>query len=640
MIYQLNPWQLAMPLQIKPMGGWVRNLIIGMFAILLSGCGGGFKATDLLSSEASQLASTLCSPNAQQSCPISNGAGSQTCNGTGAAWDSCAATSCNSGYLLSNGVCISIQCVTGFVPSASQLVDSRIFIWQYYLAMNPDLPLAGIQTEDGAINHWLNNGVYEGRRASPGFSSPEYLQTYADLAACFTGPSKYAQALSHYLTNGSIEGRSGTKANSTFGGQLPAGALGDTLFGNEVVQIESSSTVAGAINGIWYGGKQFVNNWDHGRQVQADWNDYGGACDNPTEAGGGYDGYGITTSSLLEGISVTPQGVMTTASRPAYWSTYSQRASYCSAQIPGEGANSMTATTSVQQMGKSVAVGAFGHPNIISYSLSVTLPSGFTDNGMNISVPAIFLNAEFNTFFKYIPETDQLTAVPASSLNPGESDYHPWIVSTGDENYALAVYAEDQGPSGSTKKMPNFNASYIPMDESANPYSLPGFPNPRDPINVLTPSTNSTGAIAPVWWFSPNGHAPLQQSYTTYIIVGSLSSVRSELAWLSKQLLPRLAGAVAMNDPTVFDVIDYLKYNPDLVTGAGFSVSNPSQVRNHYLTNGVSECRRPSADFDPTYYLNHYSDLMTAFGAGNCLAATLHWVELGRKEGRIGSARP
>jgi hypothetical protein len=79
---------------------------------MLSGCGGGFKAADLASSDANRVTSTLaCTPNTQQSCQTGNGTGSQTCNSSGSAWGACGNfTSCDSGFNLQNGACVANAC--------------------------------------------------------------------------------------------------------------------------------------------------------------------------------------------------------------------------------------------------------------------------------------------------------------------------------------------------------------------------------------------------------------------------------------------------------------------------------------------------------------------------------------------------
>ncbi len=47
----------------------------------------------------------MCAPSSTKACTVSNGSGMQTCNAEGTAYGSCAAVSCNAGYVLAAGSC-------------------------------------------------------------------------------------------------------------------------------------------------------------------------------------------------------------------------------------------------------------------------------------------------------------------------------------------------------------------------------------------------------------------------------------------------------------------------------------------------------------------------------------------------------
>lgn len=49
----------------------------------------------------------VCTANSTQPCAVTNGSGQQTCSSDGSAWGSCKAVSCNSGYVVSGGACVS-----------------------------------------------------------------------------------------------------------------------------------------------------------------------------------------------------------------------------------------------------------------------------------------------------------------------------------------------------------------------------------------------------------------------------------------------------------------------------------------------------------------------------------------------------
>jgi len=67
---------------------------------------------------------------------------------------------------------------------------------------------------------------------------------------------------------------------------------------NSGIQVCTSSRCAGAIDYVSWNGKQFISDYDHGRELQiAVTVDNTGECYNPTEAGSLGDGAGQSTSS-------------------------------------------------------------------------------------------------------------------------------------------------------------------------------------------------------------------------------------------------------------------------------------------------------------------------------------------------------
>ncbi len=94
---------------------------------------------------------------------------------------------------------ISVQCA-----QRSTLLDSSVFDEATYRARNPDLvSLSSVDLR----NHWVSNGIYEGRDAHPDFSASTYLARYADLRTAFG--TNLAAAAEHFVANGRIESRIG-----------------------------------------------------------------------------------------------------------------------------------------------------------------------------------------------------------------------------------------------------------------------------------------------------------------------------------------------------------------------------------------------------------------------------------------------
>jgi uncharacterized protein (DUF3820 family) len=92
------------------------------------------------------------------------------------------------------------------------------FDWRYYLAKYPDLRADGVQTEQQAIQHWLNFGKKEGRvsiKTPHHFDWHYYLDKYPDLRA--DGVHTEQQAIQHWLDFGKKEGRVSIKTPHHFG---------------------------------------------------------------------------------------------------------------------------------------------------------------------------------------------------------------------------------------------------------------------------------------------------------------------------------------------------------------------------------------------------------------------------------------
>ncbi len=92
---------------------------------------------------------------------------------------------------------------------------SGVYNCNYYLANNPDVYAAFNGDDLWTIQHFVSNGMSEGRRASENFDYNSYKNEYPDLRSTF-GTDK-AQYYIHYLTNGLSEGRHGTGCNELVG---------------------------------------------------------------------------------------------------------------------------------------------------------------------------------------------------------------------------------------------------------------------------------------------------------------------------------------------------------------------------------------------------------------------------------------
>src|SRR5437763_4350047 len=114
------------------------------------------------------------------------------------------------------------------------------------------------------------------------------------------------QSLSRSVTFGAtvaliLSAVSATRAQVNGNATISAPALGQQL------SVSTSSQYAGAVSSIKWGNKEFINNWDHGRQLQLNiqfFNRF--ICYNPYEAGSFEDGKSSTSTAKL--LSLTASG--------------------------------------------------------------------------------------------------------------------------------------------------------------------------------------------------------------------------------------------------------------------------------------------------------------------------------------------
>src|SRR6187200_2260855 len=93
--------------------------------------------------------------------------------------------------------------------------------------------------------------------------------------------------------------------------------------GESQIVITTTPRLAGAIHSLTWRGREFIDSFDHGRQLQSASNlDCGGPIldetFNPTEAGSRRDGTGEATSSRLLHMRVEPHALQT-VTQMAFW---------------------------------------------------------------------------------------------------------------------------------------------------------------------------------------------------------------------------------------------------------------------------------------------------------------------------------
>jgi hypothetical protein len=153
------------------------------------------------------------------------------------------------------------------------IFDPSVYSFFFYVNTHPDLIHPPYFTFDGAKQHWQQYGIKEGRQGCGSFHTEQYLERYPDLKQKFG--DNYTAALEHYLTTGRAEGRLGFLEGG-YGGRW-------TIASPSRLFVSASDRVSGAIDSVVWNNKEFINCWDHGRELQMAVTTGHGECYNPTE---------------------------------------------------------------------------------------------------------------------------------------------------------------------------------------------------------------------------------------------------------------------------------------------------------------------------------------------------------------------
>ncbi|MGN0496595.1 MAG: CAP domain-containing protein [Lachnospiraceae bacterium] len=95
---------------------------------------------------------------------------------------------------------------------------SAVYDFKYYVSKYSDIKNAYESNPDGALAHFVNNGMKEGRQGCANFNVTYYKNRYVDLRnACGKNLPLYYK---HYMTSGKKEGRDGKTACTSIIGQV------------------------------------------------------------------------------------------------------------------------------------------------------------------------------------------------------------------------------------------------------------------------------------------------------------------------------------------------------------------------------------------------------------------------------------
>lgn len=221
-----------------------------------------------------------------------------------------------------------------------------------------------------------------------------------------------------------------TNCPAIIGTPLSGDASISNVAGPSTITITTTQRLAGAIGSLTWNGKEFIDSYDHGRELQSATSFNGwGECFNPTEAGSNQDGTGNTSTSFLQYINASGN-YLETQTLPAFWTQPGYTAPVCGAAIN-------TTQRASHYFRKKVTIGMPGMAHVIKYHTEFDIPENF--NSGTFEVVTGYMPTEFSVFWTYEPSTQQLVSL---SDGPGEQSL-PVIFSTTDNAYAMGVYSPD-----------------------------------------------------------------------------------------------------------------------------------------------------------------------------------------------------
>ncbi|OWK38367.1 hypothetical protein [Fimbriiglobus ruber] len=270
--------------------------------------------------------------------------------------------------------------------------------------------------------------------------------------------------------------------------------------GPSEIVVTTTTRLAGAIHSVTWGGKEFIDSADHGRQLQSACSFDAGAgphfhaeAYNPTEAGSRLDGDGPTSTSRLLYLKAADRDLLT-ATRMAFWLDPKEKSE-------GHPARNTT-RLSDHLVAKHVTIGCKQYPHAIDYRMTFTVPPGEKHKYAQFEALTGYMPAEFEAFWALDPKTAALRPL---TDGPGEQEL-PVILATATGSHAMGAWSPDRPTAGG----PRYGRFRF-KDEKVVKWNCVFRTN--DPVAI--PAGNYT--------------------YRVFVAVGSLDTVRTTLAGLAKE---------------------------------------------------------------------------------------------------------
>lgn len=305
----------------------------------------------------------------------------------------------------------------------------------------------------------------------------------------------------------------------------------DTCGGTQIT-VGTNAAAGGAIFTLIWNGKQFINDWDYGRQIQIAENSVSSCsgyncADNPTEAG---DKWGCNRTNSdnpphlawrAHGSPITnyscASNILNTSTHPLQWEP----------QLISPNGFSGGEDNPVRWLGtfsKKLTFDFQSHPNIIQFQTTIKYPTAESQARQQVT-PAVYLTDEFSKAYKYEGGTVYQSGVPRGTLSgdldssiPTTDPYYNCLGVTGlVAGGVIRCNATNSHCLGIYQKHINDHANHAicktkPLGRGAGQYGW----QTRSLATFNTKNAISAGNLI----------------IKSYLVVGSLTTVQSEMDWL------------------------------------------------------------------------------------------------------------
>lgn len=224
--------------------------------------------------------------------------------------------------------------------------------------------------------------------------------------------------------------------------------------GKDEASITTTSRVAGAIHSFKFRGQEYIDSFDHGRQLQSASNLNMGKkfipeVFNPTEAGSEFDGKGPKSSSKLLFLEVKNEELIT-KNQMAFWIRPGMKSQGNLAYNAAELSNHL--------LQKQVRFGFMGLEQVLDYRVTFGVPEKEGHTYAQFETLTGYMPWEFQQFLRWNPEQKKLVPLDKQS---GEQSF-PVVLATEDGKHAMGVVSlgKSKGMTG-----PGYGRFYFPNDK-------------------------------------------------------------------------------------------------------------------------------------------------------------------------------